>query len=497
MARVAPTKQAVIKRQLITAIRSGELLPGEKLAGGPRLAKKFGVSAGTMQHVLMDLEREGLVRRRFGSGTYVENHDPNCIDVHIPLNDPRKVLLSHLWGKLQEYADLSSSNIRLLRVNHPEVPSGPEKHRQVVSLFTGTQRTGLFEITMNDLAWLVETGLCLDLSDGFAGWSQQGNLYDIARQAVTVNGRIFGLPFHSTLTCWMYHKEMYGEDGAELAETVGDMDGVLRLAERLARRENYKHPLRVGLRCLLTLLLRSIYGDVHTRFVAPGSRPVERDTGVAILEAFKRLRWQYRVYFDPFIKCTAPARGEAIRREFALGRIPVTLGQHMPRCGFGLSEVESSRLNTGVTPWRDGSTGERVSLFNCYVWIINPLVPREVRDFLWGFLSYYVQPESEYELDRKHLESSQYNQRSNSFIRGPKRVPRDEEYEMKRQELFGCAERELPFPVLMVDRFGVAADRMIRNPDSSPRQEYESYLAACESDIALGQGVGDGLASIA
>jgi hypothetical protein len=121
-------------------------------------------------------------------------------------------------------------------------------------------------------------------------------------------------------------------------------------------------------------------------------------------------------------------------------------------------------------------------LFNCYVWIINPLVDRTLREFLWNFLQEYVHPQSEYELDRRHMEEGQINQRTNSFIQVPPRVPDNPEYDRQRRNLFTFAERELPFPSPAFDWFLVAGNRMLMDPEANVEQEYQFYLSMCETE---------------
>lgn len=54
-----------------TRIDSGELSPGDKLPTEAQLMQHFAVSRTTVSRALRDLEVQGLVRRRRGSGTYV------------------------------------------------------------------------------------------------------------------------------------------------------------------------------------------------------------------------------------------------------------------------------------------------------------------------------------------------------------------------------------------------------------------------------------------
>lgn len=52
-------------------IESGQLKPGDMVESERFLAKTYGVSLMTARHALVALEREGMVERRRGSGTFV------------------------------------------------------------------------------------------------------------------------------------------------------------------------------------------------------------------------------------------------------------------------------------------------------------------------------------------------------------------------------------------------------------------------------------------
>jgi GntR family transcriptional regulator len=60
-----------IAQALRDRIRSGRTLPGERLDNQRRLAEDFGVTLMTLRQSLEVLEREGLISRRHGLGTFV------------------------------------------------------------------------------------------------------------------------------------------------------------------------------------------------------------------------------------------------------------------------------------------------------------------------------------------------------------------------------------------------------------------------------------------
>lgn len=65
------SKHGEISRELRTRIASGVYGAGKKMPSEPQLVKQFNVSRPTIARAFLDLQREGLIERRAGSGTYV------------------------------------------------------------------------------------------------------------------------------------------------------------------------------------------------------------------------------------------------------------------------------------------------------------------------------------------------------------------------------------------------------------------------------------------
>lgn len=68
---MAEPRHAQITRELLKEIASGKYGPGARLPSEAQLCKKFGVSRPTVGRALRDLQEQGLIDRRVGSGTYV------------------------------------------------------------------------------------------------------------------------------------------------------------------------------------------------------------------------------------------------------------------------------------------------------------------------------------------------------------------------------------------------------------------------------------------
>src|SRR5262245_12278738 len=65
------TKTEAIADEIINSIVSGKLQPGDRVDSERSLTAKFGVSIGTVQKALDDLEHRGIVVREHGRGTFV------------------------------------------------------------------------------------------------------------------------------------------------------------------------------------------------------------------------------------------------------------------------------------------------------------------------------------------------------------------------------------------------------------------------------------------
>lgn len=60
-----------VKEDLVTHLRAGRWVPGSEIPGEELLGRHYGVSRGTLRRALADLEREGLIERFQGRGSFV------------------------------------------------------------------------------------------------------------------------------------------------------------------------------------------------------------------------------------------------------------------------------------------------------------------------------------------------------------------------------------------------------------------------------------------
>src|SRR5256714_6075900 len=78
-----------IRDELTQRIGRGLLPAGSRLPSEPALATELGVSRATLREALRALETEGLVRRAWGSGTYVAEgrRVVNSLDVNFGVTE--------------------------------------------------------------------------------------------------------------------------------------------------------------------------------------------------------------------------------------------------------------------------------------------------------------------------------------------------------------------------------------------------------------------------
>lgn len=100
----SPSSEVPIYRQLVTqvvlAILSGDLRPGDRLPSTRELARRFAINPNTVSSGYRQLERDGWTEHRRGSGVYVRASDE-------PRTTPEQILDYHIAGFFRAVRDLS------------------------------------------------------------------------------------------------------------------------------------------------------------------------------------------------------------------------------------------------------------------------------------------------------------------------------------------------------------------------------------------------------
>ncbi len=70
-----------VYREIRDLLRSGDILPGQRLPNERKLAAMRGASRTQVRDALLMLQKEGLVERKIGSGTYLSERAPRIIEM--------------------------------------------------------------------------------------------------------------------------------------------------------------------------------------------------------------------------------------------------------------------------------------------------------------------------------------------------------------------------------------------------------------------------------
>ena len=70
-----------VYQEIRDIIRSGEIAPGQRIPNERKLAEMKNASRTQVRDALLMLQKEGLVERKIGSGTYLSERAPQIIEL--------------------------------------------------------------------------------------------------------------------------------------------------------------------------------------------------------------------------------------------------------------------------------------------------------------------------------------------------------------------------------------------------------------------------------
>jgi DNA-binding LacI/PurR family transcriptional regulator len=119
-----PTKHKHIQlyEELGKAIQKGAYMPGQRLPTEAELMQQFGVSRTTVTRTLRDLEHQGVIRRRRGSGTFVKEIQRTAagqFGMIVHGIEPGSIFLN-VYEALARATDRSGGHLRLTHLNAQE-----------------------------------------------------------------------------------------------------------------------------------------------------------------------------------------------------------------------------------------------------------------------------------------------------------------------------------------------------------------------------------------
>lgn len=132
-----------ITQQIVNMIKSGELLPGDRLPTERELAEKLGVSRPVVRESLRTLEASGFIESNIGSGTFVR--EMSLTDVITPFSDSVNLDKKTILELIDLRALLESETVRLatIKIN----PEGEAKLSYALDLMEKEVQRG--EIGLN------------------------------------------------------------------------------------------------------------------------------------------------------------------------------------------------------------------------------------------------------------------------------------------------------------------------------------------------------------
>ena len=122
--RLSTSDGVPVYRQIISQVKymvaSGRLRPGQELPPIRALAEKLVINPNTVVRAYNELQREGVIESRHGSGTYVTEHNNRPATASssqelVPKVDSLLTDAAHLNVKLGEVVDLLNERHDLLQ----------------------------------------------------------------------------------------------------------------------------------------------------------------------------------------------------------------------------------------------------------------------------------------------------------------------------------------------------------------------------------------------
>lgn len=139
----APSSEVPIYRQLVTqvvlAILSGDLRPGDKLPSTRELARRFAIHPNTVSAGYRQLEREGWTENRSGSGVYVRSN------ADAPTT-PQQILDQHIAGFFRAVRELNLPSVEIRARVADWIAAPPPDHFLVIDPDAEMRRILLAEI---------------------------------------------------------------------------------------------------------------------------------------------------------------------------------------------------------------------------------------------------------------------------------------------------------------------------------------------------------------
>ncbi len=234
---------------------AGNSNPGDRILPEQKLAKKLNVSHSTVRRALDDLVSEGLLMRRHGSGTYVneiaklrQKSGKTAISIasffqtkvaerKTPIQKPLRFATYESAREIALYHDL----INEFEIANPgynfKLNSYPAHDFQNLSEYfheiEADNGPDLFYLNQNHLFWLIRNRYILPMDD-YAG-NNFGNLDPLVKRAITYDNKTWIMPKNLHVFYLLYNKRIFDEFGVEYPTLNWSWTDYLNAAKVLTR----------------------------------------------------------------------------------------------------------------------------------------------------------------------------------------------------------------------------------------------------------------------
>jgi len=357
MAKIDRDSPVPIYHQLKTLIReqieSGLWRPGDRIPTEDELCRLYGISRSPVRQALKELVYEGVLVRRPGAGTFVNECSSRSASpdtsIHLMCSDIR-------WSELLEHVRRAWN----ATCAHQPVTFQVEvvSHTRFYDLLSAAVGSGTApDAAMVDCVWvagLARAGFLYPLEDLNSQWNHSAfgkDLYPAFVSANSYQGKLYGLPVKADISLLWYRKDWFAQEGLTQPRDWDDLLDVARhfLQPQVQERYGNAYPLvfpggTAGGEATVYMLMPFLW-SAGGEVLEDGAVVLDSPATARALRFLRDLVVTHRVAPPDVVRY----REDTAFRLFASGRAVMALG--------GSYEADLIRHTSG---WEDGAFEERV-----------------------------------------------------------------------------------------------------------------------------------------
>ena len=222
-----------------------------------------------------------------------------------------------------------------------------------------------------------------------AGWFNYDDIFKAWRDADSVDGKPYGIPYDGEVTVQVYRKDLYAEKGLKPAETF---DQLLANAKALTDPNNRMHGLA----------LRGFSGAGQNMYIYPsilrgfgGSWFKGKELVVNSPEAVRALEW----YVGALTQYAPPAvrnwNWPDIADAFSQGTIACYIDAHSSAAVINNPEKSKVVGKIGYARWPQGPAGKRVTSIWNWGFPVNAALSDKAKRATWLFITWAASAETQ------------------------------------------------------------------------------------------------------